>query len=218
MPKTREYLELLEAIAQEGCVICHVAQQSVHRYLATWKYELFTDVEIRDNLRKSRGFCHAHTWELVHMGANLQLAMAYRDIITDATEQLQGASSPGKLLRRIFDTPTAREHAPCPACMQRQKAEQNTLDTLRKALLDDEFYERFASSSGLCLDHFDQASVGNNGDWLVRLKKAQIGCMQRLEKQLSELIRKHDYRFKDEPRGPEMVSWKRAAGLVAGEE
>ena len=42
-------------------------------------------------------------------------------------------------------------------------------------------------------------------------------CLQRLEGQLSELIRKHDYRFKDEARGSEMTSWKRAAGIVAGE-
>ncbi|HEY4388134.1 MAG TPA: DUF6062 family protein [Ktedonobacteraceae bacterium] len=219
MPKTREYQALFEACAQEGCAICHVAQQSTHRYLATWKYELFTDVEIRNNLRKSRGFCHTHTWALAHMGASLQLAQAYRDIITDMTEHLQGAEVPGNLLRRIFDTPSPqREHAPCPACLHQQKAEQYALDTLRKALPDDEFYERFASSSGLCLEHFDQACTGNNGDWLVRLKKAQVACLQRLEKQLSELIRKHDYRFKEEERGAEMISWKWAAGLVAGEE
>ena len=42
--------------------------------------------------------------------------------------------------------------------------------------------------------------------------------MQRLEAQLSELIRKHDYRYKDEKRGAEMTSWQRAAGLVSGEE
>ena len=33
-----------------------------------------------------------------------------------------------------------------------------------------------------------------------------------------EMIRKHDYRFKDEARGAEMVSWKRVAGLIARED
>jgi hypothetical protein len=56
------------------------------------------------------------------------------------------------------------------------------------------------------------------GEWLPLLRQAQLACLQRLDAQLSELIRKHDYRFKDEAKGPEMVSWKRAAGLVAGEE
>jgi hypothetical protein len=225
MQKTREYLALREACAQEGCLICYIAKQSTLHYLDTWKYELFTDVEVRDDLRKSQGFCHAHTWALAHVGASLPLAQAYRDIITDASEQIQAENTPfaastNNLLRRIFDTPTPprRERAPCPACLQQQKAEQHTLDTLRKAFLHDEFREYFIQSGGLCLEHFYQACAGNSGEGLVRLKQAQLLCLQRLEQQLSELIRKHDYRFKAEERGEEMVSWKRAAGLVAGEE
>ena len=49
-------------------------------------------------------------------------------------------------------------------------------------------------------------------------RQAQLAIMQQLEAQLSELIRKHDYRYKDEKRGAEMTSWQRAAGLVSGEE
>ena len=54
--------------------------------------------------------------------------------------------------------------------------------------------------------------------WEPLLRKAQLARLQRLDEQLGELIRKHDYRFKDEARGSEMLSWKRAAGLVAGED
>lgn len=50
------------------------------------------------------------------------------------------------------------------------------------------------------------------------LRKAQLACMQRLDEQLVEMIRKHNYRFKDEARGAGMVSWKRVAGLIAGED
>jgi hypothetical protein len=39
-----------------------------------------------------------------------------------------------------------------------------------------------------------------------------------LNEQLTELIRKHDYQFKDEARGDEMRSWISAAGIVAGED
>jgi len=224
MHKTREYLALIEACEQEGCLICHTAKQSTLHYLDTWKYELFTDIEVRNDLRKSQGFCHTHTWTLARMGASLPLAQAYRDIITDASEQIQAENTPlaasaSSLLRRIFDTPPPRrERIPCPACLQQQKAELRFLDTLRKAFLYDEFHEHFIHSGGLCLEHFYQACTGNSGEGLVRLKQAQLLCLQHLEQQLSELIRKHDYRFKVEERGAEMVSWKRAAGLVAGEE
>lgn len=49
------------------------------------------------------------------------------------------------------------------------------------------------------------------------LQKAQLTILQRLEQQLAELIRKHDYRYIHEKRGTEMTSWQRAAALVAGE-
>ena len=227
MQKTREYQTLLYACTQEGCPICRLAQESANRYLDAWKYELFTDVEVRQMLRRSLGFCHAHTWQLAHMGATLQLAQAYRDIITDTSEQLQsGTDAPtasSGLFRRIFDTGSpSNKREPCPACYQKEQAEIRQINTLRKVLLDEDFYRQFAASDGLCLEHFRLSSElkmsDTPGDWLALLRQAQLGCLKRLDEQLGEMIRKHDYHFKDEARGPEMISWKRAAGIVSGEE
>ena len=226
MRKIHEYHVLLYATTQEGCPLCRLIQESTRRYLENWKYELFTDVEVREELRRSQGFCHTHTWQLARMGASLPLAQAYRDILSDMIEQLQNGSSdsipqpPGGLLRRLFDT--KREQSICPACRQQENAELRYINSFRKALLDKTFYEQFSASQGLCLDHFrltcSLKMSDTPGEWLPLLRKAQLACLQRLDGQLAELIRKHDYRFKDEERGPEMLSWKRAAGLVAGEE
>ncbi len=226
MKKTREYQTLFYASTQEGCPLCRLANESTQRYLDSWKYELFTDVGVRQELRRTEGFCHAHTWQLARMGASLPLAQAYRDIVTDMIENLQRGngestpSSPGGLFRRLFDT--QREQAACPACQQREKAEERYAQTLRQVLLDEEFYNQFSSSHGLCLDHFrlvcELKPVDPAGAWLPLLRKAELACLQRLDGQLGELIRKHDYRFKDEARGQEMTAWKRAAGFVAGEE
>ena len=224
MQKTSDYQRLLYACTQAGCSLCRLAQENTHRYLDAWKYDLFTDVGVREELRRTQGFCHDHTWQLVRMGANLQLAQAYRDILSDAAEQLQAAgteaSQSGGLLRRIFET--KRERPPCPACRQYEQAEIRLVNMLRKALLDPTFYQQFAASQGLCLDHFRLACElkmsDTPGEWLPLLRQAQLAGLQRLDAQLGELIRKHDYRFKDEAHGPEMVSWKKAAGLVAGEE
>jgi Family of unknown function (DUF6062) len=227
MQKSREYQTLLEACTQEGCHLCRLTQESTARYLDTWKYDLFTDVDIRRELRRTQGFCNTHTWQLAHMGATLQLAQAYRDIVTDTIEQLQnsqGAAAPGGLFRRLFDTGNDNEskHEQCPACRQKEQAEIRYINTLRKALLDPEFYTQFAASDGLCLDHFHLTSElkmsDTPGDWLSLLRQGQLTCLQRLDEQLGELIRKHDYHFKDEARGAEMLAWKRAAGVVAGEE
>jgi Family of unknown function (DUF6062) len=225
MPKPREIQALLYACTQEGCPICRQVNESTRHFLDAWKYELFTDAGLREELSRSQGFCSLHTQKLVQMGASLQLAQAYHDIISDTIEQLQANTSftarpAGGLLRRFFEA--GQEKIRCPACLQKERAEGHSIDTLRKALLDDEFYAAFQASDGLCLPHFHLACTGKaaqlSGTWLSLLSQAQLRCLQRLNGQLEELVRKHDYRFKDEERGPEMLSWKKAAGIVAGEE
>jgi len=235
MQDTQDYDRLIQACAQEGCILCRLTQESTQRYLDAWKYEMFTDVGIRQELRRSQGFCNTHTWQLVDMGASIQLAQAYRDILSDAAEQLEGngsIASPSTqkgLLQRWRDqietrsAGSAERHVPCPACHQKEQALQRLISSLRQALLDSSFYTQFSASDGLCLDHFRLAcqlklSGTPAGDWLGLLRSAQLACLKRLDSQLGELIRKHDYRFKDEARGSEMLSWKRAAGLVAGED
>ncbi len=222
MPKTREYQTLLDASQQEGCSLCRMTEESIHRYLGAWQYELFTDVDVRKELRLSQGFCHTHTWLLVRMGATLPLAQAYRDIISDMMHQLQNENSDTTkgLFHHLFGT----KHKPldCPACHHKMQAEIRYIHTLRHALLNDAFFTQFAASDGLCLDHFRLACElkmpDTPGEWLSLLRKAQLACLQHLDRQLGELIRKHDYRFRDEVRGSEVVAWKRAAGLIAGEE
>jgi hypothetical protein len=227
MQDRQEYESLIQACAQEGCPLCRLTQESTHRYLDAWKYELFTDIGIREELRRSQGFCNTHTWQLADMGANIQLAQAYRDILSDAAEQLGGNGSLTEvpahkgLLQRWRET--KRERVPCPACHYKEQALLRLISSLRQALLDTSFYAQFSASDGLCLDHFRLACQlklpGTPAeDWLALLRSAQLACLQRLDSQLGELIRKHDYRFKDEARGSEMLSWKRAAGLVAGED
>lgn len=227
MQKSREYQTLLYACTQEGCPLCRLTQESIRRYLESWKYELFTDVDVRKELQRTQGFCHNHTWQLVQLGATLPLAQAYRDIITDLTEQLQKVSStnapstPG-LLRRFFESGSKRETEQCPACRQTEEAERRYIHTLRKALLHTEFYQQLAASNGLCLHHFylscELKMSDTHGDWLTPLRKAQLACLQRLDQELQEMIRKHDYRFRDEVRGSEMSAWKKAAGIIAGED
>ena len=206
------------ACSQEGCILCRLAGKSMHRYLETWKDELFTDVTIREELRHSKGFCHRHTWQLVDMGAVISLAQAYRDVLSDAMEQLEHDNDTRK--RHWFEAKA--EPTLCPACQQQAKIEARLVSSLREALAEPTFYAQFSASSGLCLSHFQLVSelkpLGLPTTWLPLLRQAQLLCLQRLDAQLAELIRKHDYRFKDEAQGHEMLSWKNAAALVAGEE
>jgi hypothetical protein len=155
------------------------------------------------------------------MGAVISLAQAYRDILSDTMEQLEHINDTRK--RHWFDAKAESTlRTPCPACQQQAQIEARLVSSLREALAEPTFYAQFSASSGLCLPHFQLASelkpLGMHATWLPLLRQAQLLCLQRLDAQLSELIRKHDYRFKDEAQGQEMLSWKKAAGLVAGED
>lgn len=222
MQSARETQQLLEACQRAGCLLCRLGQESVQHYLDAWKYETFTDVGVREELRRSRGFCNTHTWQLARMGATLQLAVAYRDILSDTAEQLQ-AGNTASHRHRWFEP--KHEPVPCQACVQREKAVVTLIPFLRRAILDPTFYAQFLTSDGLCLGHFQQTcelklpnSPENTGEWLTQLHQAQLAILQRLDAQLGELIRKHDYRFRGEAPGDEMTSWRWAASIVAGED
>ncbi len=224
MQSSRETQQLLEACQRAGCLLCRLGQESVLHYLDAWKYEMFTDVGVREELRRAQGFCNTHTWQLARMGATLQLAVAYRDILADTVEQLQ-AGNPASHRHRWFEPKRDSVPVPCQACVQQEKAVFNVVPFLRKAVLDPTFYAQFLISDGLCLGHFQQTcelklpnSPENTGEWLAQLRKAQLAILHRLDAQLGELIRKHDYRFRDEEHGDEMTSWRRAASIVAGED
>lgn len=222
MKRERETQQLLEVCQQRGCLLCRLRQESVGHYLEVWKYELFTDVGVREELRRSRGFCNRHTWQLARMGATLQLAVAYRDILSDVAEQLEAGAVTARR-HRWFEA--KREEAPCPACVQEEKAVVNLIPFLRRAVLDSGFYTAFLASDGLCLGHFRQTcelkvpgGAEHDGEWLVQLQRGQLAILQRLDAQLGELVRKHDYRFQGEEKGEEMLSWRWVAGIVAGED
>ena len=224
MEYSREYQVLLEACKQEGCALCRLAHESTYRYLDAWKYELFTDVDLQKELRRSLGFCHTHTWQLAQMGAALPLAQNYRSILSDSMSELQAAEAAASenRFRRFFETKQEPQRLPCPACRLQEAEEVHLVHTLRHAILDEAFYTTFANSSGLCLHHLRIAielkMSDTPGNWLSQLRKGQIECLQHLDAQLAEMIRKHDYRFRDEEKGPEMLSWIQTAGLVAGEK
>jgi hypothetical protein len=75
----------------------------------------------------------------------------------------------------------------------------------------------YRASEGLCLHHFRRAvTVAHDQTTLATLVDVQQTRWQALVDQLSEAIRKSDWRFRDEPQGDEMKAWLRAIAVLAG--
>jgi hypothetical protein len=77
--------------------------------------------------------------------------------------------------------------------------------------------EALRASPGMCLVHLQQAlrlaRDGTARAWLLDIEAPKL---QGLIDELGEFIRKHDYRFRGEPRGAERDAWLRAIEMVAG--
>lgn len=246
-PKSKHtlYFELRDAAAQGGCLICTLSLDTVARYLDATLYENVNDPRTRDAVVGARGYCNEHSWQLREMQAALGTALIYRDIVRRVAESIAqharsaprsprirpaifAAAGSGVLDRlaaltgaaeRASRDDAADPHVDCPACAVRARYERIYVGTLLDHSADEEIARALQSSGGLCLLHLDMAiATGRDAAALERLLDVQHGCMVALQQELSEFIRKNDYRFSAEGMGAEKDSWIRAIALVAGKK
>jgi hypothetical protein len=233
---------LRSAFKREGCPVCTVVMESMNRVMDSWNYEGFTDVEHRHELIRTHGFCPLHTWQLAQRDNTFQLAVVYREVLTNILENFDQESdgkhgeaatqgnTPGWLgkVQHWFQADAASLSSPveiallyehCPLCRSRADIELRIVQTLVEVIATGEAQELLRQSTGLCRPHFMQANdyakehASGNEQFLVQCQRA---CLQRTLAEVEELVRKHDYRFLDEARGDEMTSWRRAAKLCVG--
>ena len=226
--RSREADDLRAAYGREGCPICLVVLEYLEHAMDGWEFEGFTDVEHRHQLIRSRGFCPLHTWQLAQRHNAFQLALVYNEVLTDVLQELDpdDSSAPkrGSIWNRGWrkkshqnDVRPAFED--CPFCQSRETAQERLISTLVQLLNAEEERTLLSRSTGLCLTHFSlarQFAEEQYPETVPHFIACQRTCIQRVLEELRELARKHDYRFSGEPRGDEMLSWRRGAELCAG--
>jgi len=233
--KHTSYYELRDALAQEGCALCHLAQRAVERFLDNLLYENVNDPGVRRDVRQARGFCNLHAWQLRDQRGALGIAILHRDVLSTVTERVQKTqpadARPTPLLRVRAPLVTARpmpaaatlasDLAPqriCLACQTREDAEEIYIHVLLEHINDPEITEGFSRSGSLCLPHFRRVLQQVRDEATARrLIAMQLGAWEQLLAELDEFIRKQDYRFRDEGLGAEGDSWIRAVARVSGE-
>ena len=233
------YFDLLDACNLPGCPVCRLASEIVQNYLDANLYENVNDPDTQAALRRSKGYCHAHSWLLTKTSASpaLGVAILYRQAAQEVLEalgpprsgdipQADSASSGGRARRKssgVFDNILGRlkPQAHCPACAHRDKMIEFILKTMLEALDrgDDRLRSGLAASDGLCLPHLRRVLELSQSQPASDFLRRQAGeKLAALIGELNEFIRKNDYRFTGEGMGKEGDSWRRILAWMAGEQ
>ncbi len=238
--RSRDSDSLRAACEREGCPVCTVVLEYLERLIDNWEYEGFSDVRHRHELIRSRSFCPLHTWQLAERSNGFRLGLIYNEILTDVEQELDRDYSKltvtnstvskrtlslkkwwSRRFHRTVETPAKvnPRFDQCPFCRTRSNVEQRIVSTLVQQLRSEEMRLLLSQSTGLCLVHLEQArhQAEIEEPTVSRyILACQLTCTRQVLEELRELVRKHDYRFINEPRGNEMTSWRRGAQLCAG--
>jgi hypothetical protein len=226
--RTPVYFDLLKACHEPGCLICRLSQRAVQSYVDGVLYESVNDPDVQAQIVAARGYCNQHAWLLPEgQGRSLGVAILQRAVLKDILAEIGGRRrSLGRAVRRLTKSnrpesflAALKPRRECPVCQQQASIEQMALSELLKQLNDPELLEAFRQSAGLCVPHFRAALQLISDDAAEQTLLALQGAhLKRLHEQLSEFIRKNDYRFAREGYGVEGDSWLRAIGMVSGQK
>ena len=185
--------ELLEVLRRPVCAACERAAHAGRQYLRGVLGDGVNDVQVRAAWRRDGALCAAH-WRVWRALESPPLPTAI--LLYD-------------LLGAHLEAPPARPA--CPACAIATAEAKRTLRALarlRPASLD-------AALAGeargfLCLEHLAALPQGATRDRFTARLRA-------LREELAEAIRKADYRYANEPAGPEADAWLRAIRAYGGD-
>lgn len=224
--KHTSYYQVVETLREPGCALCRLGRTAAGRFLDALLYEYVNDTGMRRLLVAAHGFCPNHSQALVARHDALGTSILYRAIFNHLQDELEQSVPANKedLMSRLREqlggassgSTWLAAHKPCPACERRDAAAQRALAIIAEHAGDEELAAALAGSSGFCLPHLQVAIAQLQGATLAQVVDRQREVWQGLEAELAEAIRKHDYRFRNEPFGAEGDAWRRAVEATAG--
>jgi hypothetical protein len=224
--KNITYLDLIEACQNPGCLVCSLSQDMVEGYIRMLFHEHINDPPSRDKLRESYGLCYHHIWLAIdsNLGNALGVAIISYDVIGEVLRDLEQINTEkdrlAKFRKLLNTTPNEVVLAPekrCPVCLYKDVVEERILKTLIESIQKEKLSDAIQQSDGICLPHLRHLLMRNipkdAAQALLGLSKER---WEKLQEELSEFIRKNDYRFSKEGFGEERDSWLRVTAILTG--
>jgi Family of unknown function (DUF6062) len=194
------------------CPLCRVAHKADREFIWHFFDEGSDQGEAIDAVSAAYGFCREHVEmlsriEIEGMKSTLAISTMLADVFSGLVRDLDGFSASREFRR-----------AQCPACANRDRLLRDNARYLLDLVATAPGYrEAFEASPGLCFAHFelvwDAAPSLEDRQLILDLQRT---ATRSLLNELQEHVRKHDDRFRHEPKGVERDSWYRAICLTAG--
>ncbi len=226
MPPTPRNLRLDEALALPGCPVCRMVVQRVAQTLESIQDELVLDPVFREQVDAAWGFCNVHAQQWLDEAQPLSTAIIYEAVLGRISRELDQAAVRTRLIGHVRaripgnrgkDCAILAGSKPCPLCLARDEQERQIVAHLLEELATVPFRERFEASDGLCVGHLDLAlCVGPRPEALDALRSRFVRRHEDLRGELRAVVRKHDYRYRDEIAGPEWGAVEQSVRQVAG--
>ena len=165
-----------------------------------------------DEVKRAFGFCAEHIEmlrriDVEDMKTTLSISVLLADTFAGIVDELAGLSPD-----RAF------EPDQCPACASREDyLHRNALYLLDMVATSSGYRKQFSASPGLCFPHFklvwQLARTRSDRELLLTVER---GATESLLHELREHVRKHDDKYRSEPKGAERDSWQRAIFATTG--
>jgi hypothetical protein len=224
------HYDLLDALKETGCPVCRLVLRTVSHYIDSVNYEFVNDPGFRSEVEPAWGFCNVHAQQWLQHAHPLGTALIYDAVLGRISAELKrvhledgflaSVSSlfgPGKGRAGDAAHGDLRPDGQCPMCRVREQQEGTAVDVIIEGLSEIPFRAAYQSSTGLCLPHLRLAlGKATNQEAFTTLRDHAISKNDQLSHQLKEIIRKHDYRFRDEPTGEERGAAERTVRQIAG--
>ncbi len=203
---------LRQGLSSGMCPLCRVAHKADREWIWHFYDERSNDMTAIEEVRRAYGLCSEHVEmlrqiDVENMKSTLSISTTFADTFRGIVEDLD-----------TLTPDAAFTPALCPACADRDDYVHNNAVFLLDMLATSPGHrDKFQASPGLCFGHFKLAwGLAPTREDRELLLAVQRKAARSLLCELTEHVRKHDDKYRHEPKGPERDSWLRAIFLTAG--